>query len=224
MNFRTVAAVVVGISLLSGCTAAGNLRDAVVPPEQPVIAVPEPSADPETPDGSVVVVGPDGPAALPSPSDELAEPKPWEVDDRPLKPQLIPPDPTLVESMQCLPVPTDTLEFALETSQAGYNGMPLSGSAMVEVGEGLNPGEVWWVVATAFELEPEKAAVFDSPIVRLTNQPGLSAGERGTWITTLEDDQGRHMWHHVKWQDEGDFVRLQSAAAKALSCTLGSTG
>ena len=76
-----------------------------------------------------------------------------------------------------------------------------------------------WLVALAFE-EPAlgRVQVGDSPVVRLTNQPGLPEGERGSWIMSRKDDRGRHMWHHVKWEDEESFVRLQSAATKALDC------
>lgn len=212
MNFRTVAAAV-GISLLSACSAVDSVREVVVPPETPLVDVSEPSpSETEVPVEEVIeVVEPPEPE---SPSAEA-----WEDDHRDLEPQLVEPDPALVESMECLPVPEGSLEFATDSTQAGQNGVSLIDSAMVEVGEGLNPGETWWLVALAFE-EPTlgRVQIGDSPVVRLTNQPGLPEGERGSWIMSRKDDRGRHMWHHVKWEDEESFVRLQSAATKALDC------
>lgn len=179
------------------------------------MAVPEEPAP--TPAETVIVVE-DPTAVEPSapsstPTDSLGG-----EDGRALKPQTIAPDPALMESMECLPVPDQTLEFAHTSTQAGFNKAPLIDSAMVEVGEGLTPGEVWWLIALHYEERKGSPTAWDTEFVRLTNQPGLSSGERGMWIQSRQDDLGRYMWQHVKWQDEESFARLQSAASKALSC------
>lgn len=114
MNFRTVAAAV-GISLLSACSAVDSVREVVVPPETPLVDVSEPSpSETEVPVEEVIeVVEPPEPE---SPSAEA-----WEDAHRDLEPQLVEPDPALVESMECLPVPEGSLEFATDSTQAGQN-------------------------------------------------------------------------------------------------------
>lgn len=113
------------------------------------------------------------------------------------------PDEAIMEEMTCQPVDGELLErVKLQL------GTP-SRTVQVEVGEGLNPDELWWLI------------VLDSPAddsyewglrAFLTNAPGLSEGV-GTWIPI--DYESTDPWVNVRWDTER-LIRAQSALTKAL--------
>ncbi|HHV20806.1 MAG TPA: hypothetical protein GXZ30_04610 [Propionibacterium sp.] len=110
------------------------------------------------------------------------------------------PDPAIMASMTCEPVDKDLLD-----ELRSELGTPTR-SIQVEVGEGLNPGEDWWLV------------ILDSPAddsyawgLRhfLTNAPGGGP----LWIPLPQEDP----WMYVQWDAER-LTRAQSALVKAQGC------
>lgn len=167
---------------LVGCSAPGEF----VGPDRPTMAVPAPT-DTQTEDWGVTVVESDDevvPSSAPSPIP-------------------VPVDPELVASMDCEPLSA----ALLEKMRADF-GRP-NRAVQVKVGEGLNPGQVWWVVVldspADFSYEWEELRPF------LTTAPGVE--NLGKWINLAGGDP----WRNVKWDSER-LVRGQSALTKAQNC------
>lgn len=88
--------------------------------------------------------------------------------------------------MSCDPLSSDLLdrvrfEFGTPTR-----------SVQVEVGEGLTPGETWWVVV--LDSPPDDSYQWGLRAF-LTDAPGLEEG--GTWIPVPLDDN--NPWEYVSW-------------------------
>lgn len=191
-----LAAAVVGISLLSGCSMSES-----PPPSQPPVVVepsvsPAPSATPE-----VIVVEEFEPVEVPVETVRGLDGEPKPVASA----ATVAADPALIESLECEPVRADVLEGV-----RGTFGTPTR-SVQVEVGQGVWQAQTWWVV------------VLDIPTdvngdwgVRpfLTNGPQMPEGEvqyGARWIP-LDDT-----WSRVSWDAERLAVG-KAALAKALGC------
>ena len=119
--------------------------------------------------------------------------------------EAIPTDPDLVASMECEPLSTDLL------SQMRFEFGTPTRSVQVEVGEGLTPGEVWWVVV----LDSPADDSYSWGIRRfLTNAPG--GGGAWDWLAI----QPRDPWANVLW-DAQRLTRAQAALVKAERCLEG---
>ena len=133
----------------------------------------------------------------PTPSEPGVTPTRSEVE-------AIPPDPELVATMECEPLSRDLLarmrmDFGTPTK-----------SIQVEVGEGLTPGETWWVVILD---SPADDAYQWAELRRfLTNAPG--APDESQWISVPSKSDP---WRSVEWDSER-LTRAQSALIKAHEC------
>lgn len=198
MNFRSVAAAVVGVALLPGCTAVNSIRDVVTSPETPLVAIPEPTDAPaDDPDMPV------DPTVVPSeePSSEMVRGLDGEMKPR-ASAESITPDAALMAEMTCE-------QLSADTAGRIYSlwGDPVDEAVQVEVGPGLDAEETWWFVAywaTTEELGPRLHE-------RLTNHPDRAVGEHGQWFVIDE------RFDNIHWDAER-LVRAQSARSKALSC------
>jgi len=176
------------LQLLAGLGVAVALSGCSSEPHAAPVA-PELSASTSTPDVSDVAPASDA-------GDEDSDPQPSAT--------VIHSDPAVMEKMAC-----KALAPSLLKSMELTFGYPTR-SVQVKVGEGLTPGEMWWVV------------ILDSPPddryqwgIRpfLTNAPGLEHGGKGTWIELGETNP----WESVSWPDE-KLVTAQSALEKASKC------
>ncbi len=140
---------------------------------------------------------PTEPEVVPFPTEPAVTPSPTEVET-------ISPDAQMMAAMECEPLSQDLLarmriDFGTPTR-----------SVMVEVGEGLTPGETWWVVILDIPADDRK------PWARLrrflTNAPGVSGD--GHWISVPSNGDP---WRSVAWDSER-LVRAQSALTKAREC------
>lgn len=152
---------------------------------------------------------------LPDPTHSIGpEPTASGTDGRDprVKVEDIPPDPELMASMECEPLSPET-----ESRLEWLWGEPIVHGLQVEVGEGLTPGEVWWIVTYSSTSEEfgERSSIL------LTNHPGIP-DERGTWLllgAQVVNARGEwaHTWDGTRWDIER-LTRGQSAVAKALEC------
>ncbi len=121
------------------------------------------------------------------------------------------PDPSIMATMTCEPVSDETLAYLGQVYAP-----PLMEPVQVLVGEGLSPGEDWWVIVTDLDRGPT-----GGNNQWLTNQPGLS-GERGNWIgigaeTRAPDGTMRSSFDGVHWDYER-LVKGRNALTKAFEC------
>lgn len=126
--------------------------------------------------------------------------------------ETIPPAPEVMAGMECEPLSDETRDY-IPAEQTRRPVEPVQ----VLIGEGLTPGELWWVVA--FERNNE-AAVNQAWI---TTQPGVDG--QGKWLNissgrVLPDGSVGSEWHNVHW-DHDRLVRGQSALRVALDCLEG---
>jgi|GEM_PF-1842558 len=178
------------LPLLAGLAVALGRSGCSSEPHAAPVA-PEPLASTSTPDVSDVAPSTDA-----GDEDSDSDPQPSAT--------VIHSDPAVMEKMACKAL-TPSLLKSMELT-FGYP----TRSVQVKVGEGLTPGEMWWVV------------ILDSPPddshrwgIRpfLTNAPGLEHGGKGTWITLGETSP----WESVSWPDE-KLVTAQSALERAYGC------
>ena len=105
-------------------------------------------------------------------------------------------------TMEC-----ENLDPALLDAMRIHFGTPTR-SVQVRVGEGLNEGEIWWVVI----LDRQADDAYEWGISTfLTNAPG--GRNFYTWISL----DGADTWGSVEWEGER-LVRGQSALEKAREC------
>ncbi len=143
---------------------------------------------PMSPNEAVVVPTPTEPAVTPSPS---------EVGT-------IPSDPELVATMECEPLSQNLL-----AKMRMDFGNPTA-SVQVEVGEGLTPGETWWVVI--LDSPADDAYQWEELRRFLTNAPGIS--DEGQWIPVPSTGDP---WGSVEWDSER-LMKAESALMKAHEC------
>lgn len=193
---RTLA-LVIPLALLAGAAGcADDKTPAYLPAESPTAA-------------EVVPLDTTSPGPTPTASPSITEVPGLDGQMKPLgDAATIPPDEELMASMRCEPLgeQVDARIYNLW----GYR--PVS-STRVEVGEGLTPGEVWWVFAFSYERDGH---VFDHAM--LTSNPSYP-GE-GSWLILGDEvasESNLSSWDGVKWDAER-LERGQSALAKALSC------
>ena len=183
---------------LVGCSAPGEF----VGPDRPTMAVPAPT-ETAADDVAAIVVGLDDevvPSPSPSPSMVRGldgQPKP--IADR----RTIEADPALAAEMGCEPLPQ-----VMKDEIHRLWGEPVNEGYMIEVGEGLEEGETWWLLTmrTTSKEFGERRSDW------LTNAPGVLPAEQGQWFV-LDDDLN----FGVKWDAER-FIRARSAQMKALDC------
>lgn len=120
--------------------------------------------------------------------------------------ETIAPDEALMSEMVCEPVTEAT-----ERKVYGLWGEEIGSIVQVEVGEGLEPGDIWWVVAYTTDQHPNRQAL-------LTNFPGGGNGRRvlGPSVEGYGDYEW-NPWDNVRWDAERLKVG-QSALAKAFDC------
>ena len=177
------------VALLLGSVGCTSGTPAYLPSEDesPEAAIPVVATTAEASPPVVTVRGLDG------------EPKPR------ASAETIAPDEAIMATMECEPLSTDLLskmrfEFGAPTR-----------SVQVEVGEGLTPGEVWWVVV----LDSPADDSYSWGIRRfLTNAPG--GGGAWDWLAI----QPRDPWANVLW-DAQRLTRAQAALVKAERCLEG---
>lgn len=115
----------------------------------------------------------------------------------------IAPDPEIMATMECEPLSEELLD-----RMRIHFGTP-DRSVQVEVGEGLTPGEIWWVVI--LDSSADDSYEWEELRQFMTNAPGISAD--GRWIPLGLSDP----WSTVSWDSER-LVRGQSALTKAREC------
>lgn len=199
MNFRTLAVVVAGLSLLlSGCTVLEPVSPSM-PPSAPDVDLLESSGSSASPE--VIVVEPievtETPVEMVRGLD--GEPKPV------ASAATITADPAVIDSLECEPVRADVLE-----GMRGMFGTPTR-SVQVEVGQGVWPAQTWWVVVLDLPADVNGEWGLRS---FLTNGPQVPEGEGqygAKWIP-LDDN-----WSRVSWDAERLAVG-KAALAKALGC------
>ena len=118
------------------------------------------------------------------------------------------PDEALVATMECEPV-----DAGLLAKVRSDFGTPTR-SVQVEVGEGIEEGETWWIVV--LDSPADDAYQWDRLRSFLTNAPAFANVSdpevKGTWISLLGKP-----WKRVDWDSER-LVRAQSALTKAEGC------
>ncbi len=181
MRFTSLACAASVTLLLVGCSAP-SIDGGEISSTPP----PAPSSAP-----------PNEPVVVPTPSEPAVTPSPSEVET-------IPSDPELVATMECEPLSRDLLarmrmDFGTPTR-----------SIQVEAGEGLTPGETWWVVI--LDSPADDAYQWLELRQFLTNAPGFS--DEGQWIPVPSTGDP---WGSVKWDSER-LIRAQSALIKAQEC------
>lgn len=121
------------------------------------------------------------------------------------------PDPRIMATMSCeVPAPA-----TLDRIRRRWGDEPLE-AVQVEVGEGLTPGEIWWLVAYRTEKDGDRW----SGNQWLTNAPGLAEGADATWINSggvYIAKNNASFGGNLHWDEEGT-ARAQSALAKSLDC------
>lgn len=149
------------------------------------------------------------PPVTQEPIDEAVDPDvetAIDTDSGPTAPageESIAPDPGIMATMECEPLSED-----LRARMRIHFGTP-ERSVQVEVGEGLTPGEIWWVIV--LDSPSDDSYQWVIPRRFLTNAPGVA--EDDIWIPLWLSDT----WRPVKWDSER-LVRGQSALTKALEC------
>ncbi len=189
-------AIIVGLlSLLalSACAAPG-------PVPEPVPSSTHSGAVSETPSptgGQVSSVGsPSSSESAGSDSDVEAEPVP---------------DPALVAVMECEPI-SDGTRLSHESR---WGAVDWKDAVQVPVGEGLTPGELWWVTVSTIDGELGRA--------RLTNADSLDDPTQAEWLIASEwqsSSKPTGMWKwfpYVEWEPK-DRQRLHAATAKGYQC------
>lgn len=173
---------------VSGCTA-GESTPAYLPSEgesaQVAIPVVDVTLEASPSPSEVMVRGLDG------------EPKPR------ASAETIAPDAAVLATMECEPVSRELLD----RKRIDF-GAPRR-SVQVEVGEGLTPGETWWVVILD---SPSDEAHKEGLRPFLTNAPGPGGADEWISLRGLK---------RVAWDSER-LVRAQSALTKAEECLGGS--
>ena len=116
----------------------------------------------------------------------------------------IAPDASIMQSMSCEPLDDGLLE-----EMDIYFGTPTR-AVQVEVGEGMQDGETWWVVV--MDSPPDDSYQWGLRAF-LTNVPGVEHVDQWVWIPIdLDSDDP---WENVSWDTER-LVRAQSALTVAL--------
>jgi hypothetical protein len=136
------------------------------------------------------------------------------------------PTPGLTESAQpidtyadlvCEPPTEGVLQWLTTTYNLDRFPVPASEVAMVRVGPGNNPEEIWWVVAVVTWPFSEGPSY---PLSFLTNSPSGAKPSGERWINvamnTVRTRSGID-WSPVNWDGER-LARGKAAQAKALSC------
>lgn len=125
--------------------------------------------------------------------------------------ETIRPDPEIMATMEC-----EVLSAATEERIYRLWGVPVETAVQVEVGEGLTPGEIWWVITYMSTSELDGRIRSD----RLTNHPG-NPEERGEWFIlgswVPSQDGPAYTWDNIHWDAER-LARGQSALSKAHEC------
>lgn len=177
------------VLLLVGCTdGGGESPEPVLTPAPPVVVTLEEQAETATPTPSVVMVrGLDG-----------------EMKPR-ASAETIAPDEAIMATMECEPISDDTTDRIYR-----LHGEKWADAIQVEVGEGLEPGETWWIVAG--DTGPSSSIE-----AMVTSLPGGGSGYHylGSSVRGHGDEWNR--WDDVHWDAER-LERGQSALAKALDC------
>lgn len=175
------------VALLLGAVGCTSGTPAYLPSEDesPEAAIPVVATTAEASPPVVTVRGLDG------------EPKPR------ASAETIAPDEAIMATMECEPVSEDTADRIYR-----LRGHRVEDAVQVEVGEGLEPGEIWWVVAYASDDFREGTAL-------LTTFPSGGSGYRDLGETVEGSPWNR--WDNVRWDAER-LAKGQSALAKALEC------
>lgn len=121
------------------------------------------------------------------------------------------PDPALVASMECEPI-SDATRLSHESR---WGAVDWNDAVQVPVGEGLTPGELWWVTVSTTDGETGRA--------RLTNAGSLDDPTQADWLIASDWEsrsQPGVYWKYypsVAWEAEGQ-QRLYAATAKGFEC------
>lgn len=193
MRLTTAFAAVLVTAVVASCTASPD-RDEDMTPVEMTAATPSPSSSTAVDANSTL----DGPVVRASA-------------------ETIAPDPELVAQMECDPLSAETAQYIPQEQR--YRVAPVE-PVQVLIGEGLEAGEMWWVVA----FEREGQFVIDGQRAAnqawITTQPGVEG--QGKWLNIsssqiLPDGSVGSEWHNIHW-DHDRLVRGQSALRRALDC------
>lgn len=114
-------------------------------------------------------------------------------------------DEAIMKTMTCEPLRED-----LAASQ--QFGPPPTRAVQVEVGEGLEPGRVWWVAVMNLPDDPYRGWP-PRTVHHLTDAPARQSAGEAKWIEIHPSNP----WVNVRW-DAQQLVRAQSALTKAEGC------
>ncbi|RMB57074.1 hypothetical protein EAX62_16415 [Tessaracoccus antarcticus] len=121
------------------------------------------------------------------------------------------PAPALVAIMECEPI-SDATRLSHESR---WGAVDWQDAVQVPVGEGLTPGELWWVTISTTDGETARA--------RLTNAGSVDDPAQAEWLIASgwqvsSRPTGVWKWFpHAKWDLEGQ-QRLWAAIAKGYQC------
>lgn len=119
-------------------------------------------------------------------------------------------------ALTCVPADDDLDLTSLKRFGALRADLTPADLVTVEVGPGDDPGETWWIVATASHSDAWGSEGADTPLTFLSTAP--SGGD--TWINVsraLQAPVGSTDWSRVSWTGE-KLARGQQAQALAISC------
>lgn len=184
----------------------------------PVIDDPVAEVTPDPEPTEVITVGPVEPVETRTPAPDSEDVV--ESHEGPIvraSAEAIAPDSEIMAAMECEPLSAETSAFI--PAEQRYRVAPVD-PVQVLIGEGLEAGELWWVVAFERDGQFEIGGSYATNQAWITTQPGVDG--QGKWLNissnrVLPDGSVGSEWHNVHW-DHDRLERGQSALRLALDC------